>query len=264
MTETFICDDKDTLVAYLYGEISVEGRREVDRHLRACTGCAEEVDELRALRTDLAAWVPPEIALNFAMTQQPATVLRPSRWAALGEWPAWARAVAALFVLGVGAAIANLQVRYDASGLTVTTGWMAPQGSATPVITASGVVAPSDQWRVELAAVEQSLRREMRQRVATAAETAPQAAARRGTGDDAALIRRVQSLIDASERRQREEMAVRLTQTARDWNMQRQGDLLRIQQGLDTLQGRTSKAEAGQREMVNYVNFLRKSTQPIP
>ena len=44
MTETIRCDDKDTLVAYLYGEIDADERREVERHLRTCAACAEETD----------------------------------------------------------------------------------------------------------------------------------------------------------------------------------------------------------------------------
>ena len=41
--------------------------------------------------------------------------------------PAWAQVAAALFVLGVSATIANLDVRYDRSGLTIRTGWSKPQ-----------------------------------------------------------------------------------------------------------------------------------------
>ena len=40
MTEVFRCEDKDTLVAYLYGEVDGDARREVERHLRTCAVCA--------------------------------------------------------------------------------------------------------------------------------------------------------------------------------------------------------------------------------
>ena len=57
MSEIFGCDDKDTLVAYLYSELDADGRREVERHLRTCAACAHEVEGLRAVRQDLAGVV---------------------------------------------------------------------------------------------------------------------------------------------------------------------------------------------------------------
>ena len=42
MNEVFRCEDKETLVAYLYGEVDADVRREVERHLRTCTACARE------------------------------------------------------------------------------------------------------------------------------------------------------------------------------------------------------------------------------
>jgi hypothetical protein len=82
------------------------------------------------------------------------------------------------------------------------------------------------------------------------------------TPETAALLRQVQSLVTASESRQRDEMARRLAQTYRDWDMQRRGDIVRIEQRIGTLQGRTFKAEAGQQEVMNLLR--RVSAQPIP
>jgi len=53
MSVTFRCDDKETLVAYLYGEIEIDAKREVDRHLRTCIACADEVAALQSVRRDL-------------------------------------------------------------------------------------------------------------------------------------------------------------------------------------------------------------------
>lgn len=267
MSDTFRCDDKDMLVAYLYGEIDLDGRREVDRHLRACDACAAEVEGLRAVRSDLASWEPPETDLGFVLTQKPPAVLRPARWAALGQLPVWAQVAAAALVLGVGAAVANLQVRYGIDGLHVSTGWMSTAPSASVAASTAGEAgldASSAAWRPELAALEQTLRAEMRQRLAsTGAATAASPARADAAGDEtAAILRRVQTMLEASERRQREEMAYRLAQTTRDWNTQRVGDLMRIQQDLGSLQGRTMKAEVGQREVVNLLR--RVATQPIP
>ena len=59
MSETFYCDDKETLVAYLYGEIDPVLTREVERHLESCAACTEDVTSLQAVRQDLESWVPP-------------------------------------------------------------------------------------------------------------------------------------------------------------------------------------------------------------
>jgi anti-sigma factor RsiW len=67
MSETFLCDDKEQLVAYLYGEIDGITRRRIDDHLRVCAGCAGEVEALSGVRRELAGWMPPEAALGFTI-----------------------------------------------------------------------------------------------------------------------------------------------------------------------------------------------------
>jgi Putative zinc-finger len=262
MTDTFRCDDKETLVAYLYGEIDTDLRREVERHLRTCSACALETEGLQAVRHDLQSWQPPESELGFAIVphalQKPASVVRPSRWAVLGSMPAWAQVAAAVLVIAVGAGIANVRVRYGNDGLVVTTGWMSPVTPATTPVPAA--VTPAEDWRPALAALEQNLRSELAQLNAVAAPTA--AVSRDNHADTQVILRRVQALLEQSEQRQREEMALRLTQTYRDWDMQRRGDILRIEQRLGTLQGRTFKTEAGQTEVMNYLR--RVSAQQIP
>ncbi len=262
MSETFRCDDKDTLVAYLYGEIDAELRREVERHLRTCAACTRETEGLQAVRQDLQSWVPPEPDLGFTIVQNsgptPATVLRPSRWAALGALPGWAQVAAALLVMATAAAIANPQVRYGNDGVVVSTGWMSQDISAAlkPELTPSRPEAASDEsWRPALDALEQNLRTELAQ-MRRASEPS-----REVTMDS--LMRRMQALVDASERRQREEMAIRLAQTTRDWNLQRQGDLIRIDQNLGSLRGTAFETRANQREVMNILRRV-SAAQPIP
>ena len=123
---SFNCDDKQTLIAYLYDELDAVARSRVEAHLLVCTRCAAEVRALGNVRAELAEWTPPEAELGFAVVrkseQDSAKVLRPAQW-----WqtvPTWARAAAAVLVLAAGAAIANLQVRSGPDGFTVSTGWM--------------------------------------------------------------------------------------------------------------------------------------------
>lgn len=257
MSETFRCDDKDMLVAYLYGEIDPDGRREVERHLRTCAACARETDDLKGVRQNLATWQPPVPDLGFEILPRPASVLRPVRWASLATLPGWVQAAAAVLVVAAGAALANLQIQYGSDGLTIRTGWMAPLPQ-----TAAAPVAPpaADDWRPALVALERSLRQEWESRQTGGPVTGSTRTA--DAPDTAAVLRQVQVLVDASESRQRDEMARRLAQTYRDWDMQRRGDMVRIEQRIGTLQGRTFTAEARQQEVMNLLR--RVSAQPIP
>jgi hypothetical protein len=257
MSETFRCDDKEMLVAYLYGEIDPDGRREVERHLRTCAACARETDLLQHVRQDLATWDPPVPGLGFEIQPRPATVLKPSRWAALGAMPRWAQAAAAVLLVAASAALANLQIQYGEQGLTVRTGWMSPPATAAVAPAADA----ADDWRPALAALERGLRQELQQGRQAGGST-PVPVRVEEPADHAALMRQVHALVNASESRQRDEMALRLAQTYRDWDMQRRGDIVRIEQRIGTLQGRTFKAEAGQQEVMNLLR--RVSAQPIP
>jgi hypothetical protein len=239
MTTRFTCGDSETLVAYLYDEIDAVRGADVARHLDACPACAGEAAALGGVRRVLAEWTPPAPPLRFAVTAEAAAVAPPAAPRGSGV-PVWAQLVAATLALAVGTAVANVQVRRDASGWTVTTGWMTP-----PPATAAAAAPEPETWRPALAALEQSLRREMTGREA---EVRPVAAS-----DDAQTIARVRALIQESERRQQQELALRLAQLGRDLDLQRRADLVRIDQGIGQLEGRTGAEVARQREMLNYI-----------
>ena len=113
MTTRFDCDDKDTLVSYLYGEGGLEARRAVDAHLERCAACAREVQELRGMRATLAAWVPPDAELGFRIIREPAASA-PRRW---WQTPAWApAALAAGLVLALAASV---EVEYSSGAVTI-------------------------------------------------------------------------------------------------------------------------------------------------
>ena len=251
MTTTFTCDDKATLIAYLYGDIDAATRQRVDAHIETCARCAAEVTALGDVRAELALWAPPDAELGFAIVKrsehQTAQVLRPAQW-----WrtvPAWAQAAAAILVVAAGLGIANLQVRSGPDGFSVSTGWMSAPAAAP-------VTAPAnqDEWRTELVSLEQQLRNEIRaardQQPATVRASAP------ATADDA-TIRRVQQLLAASEARQQQELALRLTQFTSDMNMQRRADLLRISQSF----GQFGDQMMQQRHMLNNVIRVSASGQ---
>ena len=253
MTMTFRCDDKDTLVAYLYDEIDSDQRRHVEAHLRTCLACLTEVESLRHVRQDLAAWQPPEARLNFQVSQQPATVLRPSRWS-LPPLPGWAQAAAAVLLFATGLHIANVHVRYGSEGLSVSTGWMAPRAPAAAAPTPVGVnsSAQAEDWRPVVAALERDLRQELRMVRSTASEPTARTVAAPNV-DTQALMRRVEALVSESEQRQQRELAGRMMQFARDFEVQRRVDLRNIRNGFGQLEGRTNMMEGSQRDMLNLV-----------
>ena len=260
MNTTFTCDDKATLIAYLYGDVDAATRQRVDAHLETCARCAEELTALGDVRAELSLWVPPDAELGFAIVkksdQPTAPVLRPAQW-----WrtvPAWAQAAAAVLVLAAGLGIANLQVRSGPDGFSVTTGWMVPalsEPSAREAGERRVEGAPAnDDWRTGLASLEQQLRNEIRaardQQPATVRASAPATA-------DEATIRRVQQLLAASEERQARELALRMTQFAADVNMQRRADLQLISKGF----GQFDEQMLRQRQMLNNVMRVSASGQ---
>ena len=260
MSLMFTCDDKATLVAYLYDEVDAPERQRVDDHLRQCAACAGEVAALSGVRTELTQWAPPAAELGFTIIRrdavQPpaapssATVRRAAPW--WNTAPVWAQAVAAILVLAVSAAIANVQVKSGPDGFAVSTGWLTPPPAATtvaPVVAADGNGEP--QWKPALIALEQQLREEIR----TNRGTGVVRAASRSQADDA-TVRRIRELLEASESRQKGELALRVTQLARDMDIQRRADLLRVEQAI----GHTGVEMAKQRQTVNYL--IRASATP--
>lgn len=253
---TFTCDDKQTLIAYLYDELDAAARSRVDAHLLVCTRCAAEVRALGHVRAGLAEWTPPDAELGFAVVrksdqQDRANVLRPAAW-----WqtvPTWARAAAAVLVLAAAASIANLQVHSGPDGFTVSTGWMAPAPSASFDRAAAERPAdgpPADEWRTALIALEQQLRREMQ-------SSRPQDAVRAGAAAaDESTMRRVQQLLAASEERQNRQLALRFTQFAREMDMMRRADFQRITRGF----GQFDEQMFRQQQMLN--NVIRVSGIP--
>ena len=250
MSIKFTCDDKQTLVAYLYGEVDQATRQDVDAHLASCAACETEVTALGDARSELGLWIPPEVELDFKIVKKselpPATVLRPAQW-----WrtvPAWAQAAAAILVLAAGAAIANVRVASGPEGFSVTTGWMPPAANALSEPFDGAAV----EQRVEraLVALEQQLRNELR---STRGQEARVAAS---VPVDEATIRRVRQLIAESEQRHERALAMRFVEFTRDMNMQRRADMQNIGRVVGSYEGELMR----QRQMMN--NVIRVSATP--
>jgi anti-sigma factor RsiW len=257
-------DRDDVLVTYVYDEMDTSARATFDAHLAICARCRKELNDLQGVREDLAQWSPPVLANgvvvnvnepigNAGVTRfQPA--VRHSWWR---EIPAWAQVAAAMLFLGVAAGIANLDVRYDAQGLSVRTGWSKPLAGATNNSgqAAGAVQAPAlaqtSPWRADLTALEQQLRTEMR--AANGPAAVPVATDARSGLTDAEVMRRVRSLIEASEKRQQNELALRTVEMMNSVRAQRNADLMKIDAALGTIQDKTDSRLLKQNATLNYL-----------
>jgi anti-sigma factor RsiW len=251
----------DVLVGYLYDDIDPIERASFDAHLRTCERCRTELADLGGVRRQLGKWAPPEPVFSATSRQRPATSHQ-SWWSAV---PAWAQAVAAVLVLGAAAGLANVDVRYNKDGLTVRTGWSKPANGASGTALGSSDATPAKgdvalksdaaPWRADLAALEQQLRTEFRAADAQTARSVALLRSAPGRSDvnDAELLRRVTALIDESERRQKNELALRIYNVVRDVNAQRNADLVRINQNLGLIQSNTAVEILKNRESVNYL-----------
>jgi hypothetical protein len=261
------------LMSYLYDDIDPVDRQAFEQHLATCARCRTELNGLGDVRGQLARWTPPEPAVGVAPRQTTIVAARQitrSETSDLvvgiddvrrGWWrdiPAWARVAAAFLVLGVSAGIANLDIRYDQNGLSVRTGWSKTVSTVATGSPAAATSAPAE-WRAALMALEQQLRSEMHASQPTASSGGPQAV--RASSSDAEIMRRVKSLVDESERRQQNELALRMGEAIRDLNVQRQADLRRIDQNLGVIQDRTGVEVLRNRQKLDYI-LQRVSQQP--
>jgi hypothetical protein len=260
MNETRYCGNRDVLMSYLYEEGDSRERLAFEAHLRTCEPCAREVADLRAVRSDLAAWAPPEAVLDFRVVRDPVPTRR-FAWLAVPALPAWAQFAAATLVVGVAVGISGLEVNYNPqTGLSVRAGWSKPaaSGPAAPAapVQAAAVAGGEAPWKADLVAFREQMRAEMQQAAASTAAPAggqTRLAANGGSMTDEEFMARVRPLVTASETRLQREMALRIGQVVRDMDTQRRADMARVADGIGVLEGRTGAAVATQREMMNYL-----------
>ena len=284
-----ICD-KELLVGYLYDELTRSEQDEFDRHLRQCRECRDEVNELRATRTHLATWRPPEPDLNFEIVRRPAAAAAPaaSRWSIS---PAWGLAAAAVLVLAAASAIANLEVRAGRDGIVVRTGWnhgvdntaAGAAGTSSESTNADSAAevqtilqrltelesqVSSERQSRELVSERRSREvvgerrsrelvgdRQSRDSVMASADTSSSGQA--GTRlSDAEILKRVRDIVAESEKRQESMVATRVVRSMRELEAAYRAELVRLQQGINQNQGLRDAEVYRQREMLNQVYRL--------
>ena len=235
-----MCDSKELLVAFLYDELDPSAKRTFEAHVASCAECRDEIAELRATRGQIALWTPPEPDLGFRLIRGAAAPPPPPRFRIA---PAWGLAAAALLVLAVGAAIANLDVRYDGAGLSVRTGWQheADAPSAAQQNAAGGVA--NVDWKAQAEVLDRRLR-DLERAVGARPQPAVQNASAADLSDAEAL-QQVREIVGQSETRQQRMVTARLAELTRTFDTQRRMDLAAIDQGMARLQS-TNGAEVKQ------------------
>ncbi len=242
--------DKERILSYVYEELDRTERAQMEAHLKTCAECRDEVAGLRSVRVDLATWTPSQPEFGFHIVRD-----RKPTWR---QWwtPAFALAAAAVLVLAVASAIANVDVTYGNQGFSVRTGWgratttvqraaEPPTGKPEPTSTPT-----ASEVRELYAALDSRLRQ---------LEAAPrqlpmqQAAFKSVRQSDDAILRRVHDLLAQSESKQQKELALRIAQVIRDVDAQRVADLNRIQQGLGRIDAMTTYEAQTHRDLTNYI-----------
>jgi hypothetical protein len=189
------------------------------------------------------------------------TVPHAGIWRALSDIPVWAQVAAAMLVLGVsagiGGAIANLDVRYG--GLTLRTGWSRPASSeAEPAIsgprtgTARTEHVTIDPWRRELEALERRLRTDFQGSPSAGSAAAPARTEATAISADAQLLRKVRTLLEDSERRQRNELALQIAEVVQEFDTKRGTDLANIR-SMKTIQSATGVEIVRQQQWLNLL-----------
>jgi hypothetical protein len=218
--------NKEQLIGYLYDELPAADRAVFEAHLAACAECRQEVGGLRQTRQHLTTWSPPEPEFNFRIVREAPASRR--RWSFVPQWAL--AAAASLLVIAGAAAIANLEVRYDAEGVVVRTGWTsAPAAensapSAAPAMASTAVAQPasSDGLKAEFA----SLVRRLEELERAQAKGVVKAGASTAPAITAAELRKI---LTAMEARQRLETAALIQHVWNDFNAARASDLVRVQ-----------------------------------
>ena len=236
MSLTFECGDKNALVAYLYEECEPELRDLISGHLTRCDSCSSEIEGLGWTRRRLEVWTPPMPELGFQMPV-PVQEARVPWWRA--PMPAWAQAVAALLIFGVGLSVGLARGPVPES-----------QVAANPPAAAAEKAPANGATRTELAQLEERIKAEIAQlRNVTPVRQVVSVS-------DEEVMKKVEALVAQSEEKQRREFTLRSVEMARDFEAQRRIDMASVREAVGQFQGVTGTEIRQQREAIDRINSL--------
>jgi anti-sigma factor RsiW len=250
--------NKEQLVGYLYDELDAVERRTFEAHLATCAECRTDVADLRQTRQHLTTWAPPDPEFDFHIVRGAAAPPPARRW--FGFVPQWAMAAAAsVLVLAGAAAIAHVEFRYGPDGFVVRTGWTsaaaAPASAGTPAPSQAAATAVSSEQLKAVVHVLESrlLELERAQSTQTVKASAPTQAA--------ITAPELRKILTQSEARQREEMALQVSQVWKDFSAARVTDFARLQDVIGRAQGVTNQQLRQHRESIESLYRVSASQQ---
>jgi len=255
----YTAERDETLIAYLYGELDPEQRLAFEAHIATCDRCRHELVEMQGTRDQLQDWKVPEMRPMahdlHRQTRETVPDHRPSVRRVLREIPAWAQLAAALLILGVSAGLANLTVHYDHNGLTIRTGWLrvpinSQAEAGEPGVRKEDTKTAASPWHEDLAALETRLKTEFH---APERSSSGRAAA---SPSDSELLQQVRALVREGERKQQNELALRIAEVMREFDSKRGEDLVNINQTLRAMQSNTGIEVLKQREALSRLDYL--------
>jgi hypothetical protein len=157
-----MCDEREPLLAYLYGECDPVERGRVESHLESCEACRDELAGLRSVREDLLAWDVPD----HGSVWKPFTPARPVwSWRDVSAWTMAAAAAVMLALGATGSVAANALLAKSAASaasaapapVLMTAGVSVAPGPAKPG--ASRAVTPADLAALEARVLDEVNRR---------------------------------------------------------------------------------------------------------
>lgn len=249
----------EVLVAYLYDDIDPIERDAFSRHLDTCLPCRSELDALGDVRVGLAEWGAPEAAAGVGGTAPRSTLRivntgaeveprKPTGWRVIADAPIWMQAAAAMLVVGASLGLANLNVTLSKQqGVTLTTGWMGNErgGITTPA------PAPGPAVVTTASSETQALREQVVALRQELTELKAQPASADAKAVDAAVSRLVQAQLQERDVRLQREISLQIAEMGRDFQVQRQSDLARVDRVLGVYQNRTGMQVAQQQQQLN-------------
>ncbi len=263
------CPDPDALLVLLYDdEGEPDERATLEWHVDRCPQCADVLASLETARGVLGAWHAPRLPLGFALVRQDRAPLRSTLWRG-------GLAAAAVLVLAAAASLARIDISYDDNGFRIRTGVprgavsasvtddsraremsqaltpaalsveATPAAQPAPVASWVGKAGAGDPpWRQDMDLLATQIRADvsrllqeapLRQAPAARAASAEPVGPVR-TMTDAELLAKVQDLLDKSEVRQQANLALRVTELGRQFELQRQGDIVQVEQAFQRLE----------------------------
>lgn len=260
MTDVTPCPDPDALLVLLYDDEGAPDERALlQAHVNRCPQCADVLTSLDTARA-LGAWHAPRLPLGFAFVHTERSPWRTTLWRG-------GLAAAAVLVLGAAVSLARFDITYSEQGLRIRTGVeRIPERanaavSSTDSLKTARTAAPATPtegtwvstaavgeppWRADFDLLATQIRGDVSRMIQenrheqgpvalrAAVQATPAAPGR--TTSDAELLKQVQDLLDQSEIRQQANLALRVTELGRQFELARQSDIVQVEQTLQRIE----------------------------